>query len=187
MDARAYRLPWPQGTTVFEVDRPEVLAYKERVLTGLAAAPKAMRRTVAIDLRDDFAAALRAAGFAPKDKTAFLVEGLLVYLPDEAAALRILREVAGMAAPGSFLALDLSGLSFLQSPFLKAMCDLLATQKAPWQFGTDEPEAFLARAGFTQVKVVEPGEVGHGRWPYPTAPRSVPGVPRTYLVTARKG
>src|SRR6201994_3553691 len=58
LDTRAYRLPWPAGTVVYEIDQPDVIEFKTRTLAGLDAAPTAVRRTVAIYLRDDWPAAL---------------------------------------------------------------------------------------------------------------------------------
>jgi methyltransferase (TIGR00027 family) len=84
LDSRAYRLDWPAGTTVYELDQPEVLAYKSSTLAENGATPSADRREVAIDLRQDWPAALRAAGFDPTQRTAWLAEGLLMYLPAEA-------------------------------------------------------------------------------------------------------
>mgnify|MGYP002628104407 FL=1 len=84
LDARAYRLPWPDGTVVYEVDQPDVIAFKSQTLSDLGAEPTAIRRTVPIDLREDWPAALRTAGFDPSQQTAWLVEGLLIYLPPEA-------------------------------------------------------------------------------------------------------
>lgn len=84
LDARAYRLPWPEGTVVYEVDLPEVIEFKTSTLRGLGAEPTAERRTVAVDLRDDWPAALRAAGFDPRSPAAWSAEGLLVYLPSDA-------------------------------------------------------------------------------------------------------
>ena len=66
LDSRAYRLTWPAGTVVYEVDQPQVIEFKTRTLAELGAAPTADRRVVAIDLRDDWPAALRAAGFDPE-------------------------------------------------------------------------------------------------------------------------
>ena len=63
LDARAYRLPWPDGTTVYELDQPEVIEFKTKTLSGLGANPKADRRTVAIDLRNDWPKALKDNGF----------------------------------------------------------------------------------------------------------------------------
>src|ERR1700742_2457880 len=76
LDARAYRLQWPAGTVVYEVDQPQVIEFKSRTLADLGA--------VAVDLRDDWPAALRSAGFDPALPTAWSAEGLLGYLPPEA-------------------------------------------------------------------------------------------------------
>ncbi len=84
LDARAYRLPWPDGTVVYEIDQPDVIAFKSQALADLGADPTATRRTVSIDLREDWPAALRTAGFDPTQPTAWLVEGLLIYLPPDA-------------------------------------------------------------------------------------------------------
>jgi methyltransferase (TIGR00027 family) len=84
LDARAYRLPWPDGTVVFEVDQPDVIEFKSQTLAELGAQPKADRRTVAIDLRDDWPKALLDNGFDPKEPTGWIAEGLLIYLPPEA-------------------------------------------------------------------------------------------------------
>jgi methyltransferase (TIGR00027 family) len=65
LDARAYRLPWPADTVVYEVDLPEVIEFKTATLGKLGAEPRAERRTVGVDLRDDWPAALRSAGFDP--------------------------------------------------------------------------------------------------------------------------
>jgi methyltransferase (TIGR00027 family) len=84
LDSRAYRLDWPACTTVYELDQPQVLAYKSTTLAENGVTPSADRRAVAIDLRQDWPAALRAAGFDPTVPTAWLAEGLLMYLPAEA-------------------------------------------------------------------------------------------------------
>src|SRR6185312_7496555 len=80
LDSRAYRLNWPAGTTVFEIDQPKVLEYKTSTLDAHGAQPRARRVPVAVDLRDDWPAALIAAGFDPSQPTAWLAEGLLPYL-----------------------------------------------------------------------------------------------------------
>src|ERR1700758_3832246 len=84
LDARAYRLPWPAGTVVFEVDQPEVIAFKTKTLAELGATPTADRRAVGIDLREDWPAALRSIFFDTAAPTAWIAEGLLVYLPPHA-------------------------------------------------------------------------------------------------------
>ena len=105
LDARAYRLPWPADTVVYEVDMPEVIEFKTVTLSELGAEPTAERRTVAIDLRDDWATALRAAGFDPQAPAAWSAEGLLVYLPD-AAQDALFDNITALSAPASRLAFE---------------------------------------------------------------------------------
>lgn len=105
LDARAYRLPWPAGTTVYEIDQPEVIEFKTRTLAQIGAAPTADRRTVAVDLRHDWDTALRGAGFDPGRPTAWSAEGLLGYLPPEAQD-RLLDTITALSAPGSRVAVE---------------------------------------------------------------------------------
>src|SRR5271168_751814 len=100
LDARAYRLDWPTDMTVFEVDQPQVIAFKTETLAGLGAAPTADRRTVAIDLRQNWPAALVDAGFDRSQPTAWIAEGLLGYLPPEAQD-RLLDTISSRSADGS--------------------------------------------------------------------------------------
>jgi methyltransferase (TIGR00027 family) len=100
LDSRAYRLDWPAGTTVYEIDQPQVLAYKSTTLAENGVAPSADRREVAIDLRQDWPAALRAAGFDPAARTAWLAEGLLMYLPAEAQD-RLFTHIGELSPSGS--------------------------------------------------------------------------------------
>jgi methyltransferase (TIGR00027 family) len=112
LDTRAYRLPWPAGTTVYEIDQPEVIEFKTRTLDDLGAQPTAQRRAVAIDLRNDWPSALKEAGFDAGQPTAWSAEGLLVYLPPEAQD-RLFDNVCELSAPGSRIAtehMDTSGL-----------------------------------------------------------------------------
>jgi methyltransferase (TIGR00027 family) len=105
LDARAYRLDWPVGMTVFEVDQPQVIAFKTTTLADLGAEPTTDRRTVAIDLRNDWPAALIEAGFDKNQPTAWIAEGLLGYLPPEAQD-RLLDNISGLSAVGSRLATE---------------------------------------------------------------------------------
>ncbi len=105
LDSRAYRLPWPDGTVVYEVDQPAVIEFKTSTLAGIGAKPTAQRRTVAIDLREDWPAALRAAGFDSAAPTAWCAEGLLIYLPPEAQDL-LFDNVTALSAPGSTVATE---------------------------------------------------------------------------------
>ncbi|MEV4313369.1 class I SAM-dependent methyltransferase [Actinocrispum sp. NPDC049592] len=105
LDSRAYRLPWPTGTVVYELDQPQVIEFKTRTLAELGAAPTAERRVAAVDLRDDWPAVLRAAGFDPARPTAWSAEGLLGYLPPEAQD-RLLDTITELSAPGSRVATE---------------------------------------------------------------------------------
>lgn len=105
LDARAYRLPWPAGTVVYEVDMPEVIEFKTSTLSKLGAKPTAERRTVAVDLRDDWPAALRAAGFDPAAASTWSAEGLVVYLPSEAQD-ALFDNVTALSSAGSRLACE---------------------------------------------------------------------------------
>ncbi|WP_304118624.1 class I SAM-dependent methyltransferase [Mycolicibacterium bacteremicum] len=105
LDSRAYRLPWPAGTTVFEIDQPKVLEFKQQVLTEHGVQPTATRREVAVDLRQDWPAALRAAGFDDTVPTAWLAEGLLMYLPADAQD-RLFEQITDLSAAGSRIAAE---------------------------------------------------------------------------------
>jgi methyltransferase (TIGR00027 family) len=100
LDSRAYRLPWPAGTVVYEIDQPDVIEFKTRALADLGAKPTADRRTVSIDLRYDWPSALIEAGFDPRQPTAWSAEGLLGYLPPESQD-RLLDTITELSAPGS--------------------------------------------------------------------------------------
>jgi methyltransferase (TIGR00027 family) len=101
LDSRAFRLPWPDGVRLFEIDLPDVLAFKHHVLTS--ARPRCARTAVAVDLRGDWATALTRAGFDSALPTAWLIEGLLIYLTDTDAD-RLLTVVDSLSIPESQLA-----------------------------------------------------------------------------------
>jgi len=103
LDSRAYRLPWPDGTVVYELDQPDVIAFKTQALADIGSQPTATHRTVAIDLRDDWPTALRAEGFDSTKPTAWSAEGLLIYLPSDAQD-QLFDTITELSAPGSRLA-----------------------------------------------------------------------------------
>ncbi|MCV7030067.1 class I SAM-dependent methyltransferase [Mycobacterium sherrisii] len=105
LDARAYRLSWPDGSVVYEVDQPQVIEFKTATMASLGAAPAAERRTVSVDLRDDWPAALRGSGFDVSQPTSWSAEGLLMYLPPEAQD-RLFDNITALSAPGSKLATE---------------------------------------------------------------------------------
>jgi methyltransferase (TIGR00027 family) len=105
LDTRAYRLPWPPGTTVYEIDQPEVIDFKTTTLADLGAHPAADLRVVGIDLRNDWPTALRGKGFDVAQPTAWIAEGLLIYLPPDAQD-QLFDNIGSLSAPGSRLATE---------------------------------------------------------------------------------
>ena len=113
LDTRAYRLPWPPDSVIFEIDQPQVIEFKSAVLADLGATLPADRRPVAIDLRDDWPKALRDSGFDSTQPTAWIAEGLLIYLPPDAQD-RLFDNITALSAHGSRLAtehMDIKGSS----------------------------------------------------------------------------
>jgi methyltransferase (TIGR00027 family) len=110
LDSRAYRLRWPDRTTVYEVDQPEVIDFKTTTMAKLNADPAADHRTVGIDLRQDWPTALRRAGFDSTQPTAWIAEGLMIgYLPP-AAEEHLLDNITALSSPGSRFAADYGSL-----------------------------------------------------------------------------
>jgi methyltransferase (TIGR00027 family) len=130
LDTRAFLLGWRPGTTVYELDVPQVLQFKDRVLTEQGARARCHRRTVAIDLRDDWPAALQQAGFHPQRPTAWLAEGLLAYLADQTKD-SLFARVDKLSPAGSQIAVEYFGgdiATLLNDPTSQAMAN---------QFGID--------------------------------------------------
>jgi methyltransferase (TIGR00027 family) len=121
LDARAYRLAWPNGTVVFELDQPQVLEFKREVLMDRGEQPTAERREIAVDLRDDWPHALLQSGFDPLAPSAWLAEGLLIYLP-AAAQQHLFAGIDALAAPGSHIALE-EATPMTESEFETAKAD----------------------------------------------------------------
>jgi methyltransferase (TIGR00027 family) len=105
LDSRGYRLHWPDGTVVFELDQPQVLDFKREVLDRHGAVPTAERREIAVDLRNDWPQALWDNGFNPSKASAWIAEGLLIYLPATAQH-QLFAGIDALAAPGSHAAVE---------------------------------------------------------------------------------
>jgi methyltransferase (TIGR00027 family) len=133
LDSRPYRLAWPEGTVVYEVDQPAVIEFKTAALSELGAQPTAERRTVAVDLRDDWLNALRQAGFDETKPAAWSAEGLLMYLPPEAQD-RLFDAITTLSAPGSRLATEYHGDGM---PLLEKRAKAMAKRWGQFGFDTD--------------------------------------------------
>ncbi|KZM73571.1 class I SAM-dependent methyltransferase [Nocardia terpenica] len=191
LDARAYRLEWPSGTVIFELDQPKVLEFKATVLADDV--PAADRREVAVDLRQDWPKALRDSGFDPAAPTAWLAEGLLRYLPHQAQDL-LFENIVAASAPRSRIALNLGlGQRYATAETRAARADILAQAgirvdaESLWYptEGRADPREWFAEHGWT----VTPGDAvavltGHGREVPETA---VPELNRHILMTATRG
>lgn len=148
LDTRAFRLPWPGGVELYELDTPDLMEFKAHHLDAAGARVRCRRAVVAVDLRHDWPAALVAAGFDPARPTAWLVEGLLIYLtPGEAE--RVLADVTRLSAPGSEVAMeDASGLDPDLAALVRAT-PAMAEVAVLWRGGLGRPVAgWLADHGW---------------------------------------
>lgn len=164
LDARAYRLSWPDGTVVFEIDQPEVIDFKARTMAELGARPTAQLRTVAVDLRADWPAALIGAGFDARRPTAWIAEGLFGYLPP-AGQDRLLDQITALSVPGSRMAAE--GVPSQQGADEEASRERMQASADRWRehgFDIDfaalvflgdraDPAAYLAGHGWSTTAV----------------------------------
>jgi methyltransferase (TIGR00027 family) len=186
MDTRAFRLVWPVGTSLYELDRSELLDLKEEVLRRAGAQAGCRRVPLAVDLERDWVPTLLAAGFVEQEPSLWLAEAFFYYL-EEQSVHQVLAQLSGVAAPGSRLGADLPSRSLLAGPWMQEALRSLEEREMAWRFGTDDPEGLLAEHGW-QAQVTETGDesANYGRWPHPVPPRMDRGPPRTFLVVARK-
>jgi methyltransferase (TIGR00027 family) len=184
MDARAFRLPWQRGTTVFEVDQPHMIAAKDERLAGEQ--PRCRRVAVGIDLADDWPKVLQSKGFDSSSRTVWSIEGLLQYI-DESNVDNLFTRVDALSAPGSVLLYDIVGRTLLEADFLQPTLEFMSNLGAPWIFGSDTPAALVEHRGWTAT-VTDAAEPGNrwNRWMHPAVPADMPGVPRGYFVEATK-
>ena len=199
LDSRAWRLPWPDGTTVYELDQPRVLEFKSSTLREHGAQPTCNLVPVPVDLRHDWPAALRQAGFDPSAPSAWSAEGLLPFLP--AAAQELLFErVQELGAAGSRIAVEAPGSDFLdeasqakQRENMQQVRDLMAKLEPErdipdvtdlWYFEEREDVGdWLRRNGWDVA--VTPAEIlmaNYGRTP----PDVEDAAPKTYFVAAER-
>ncbi|OLZ62599.1 methyltransferase [Streptomyces sp. IMTB 2501] len=185
MDARAFRLRWPQDAVVYEVDHAALFEVKEGRLAERHAKPAVDRRIVGVDLTQPWTPKLREAGFDPAKPTLWVTEALLFFLTDEQVR-GLLDHLSAASAPGSWLALDVLSEALLRNVGTRFFLNSLKADGIPWLFGTDDPETYFAASGWKVRRLDEPGQegAGQGRWPYQVFPRDVPDVPRNWLLQA---
>jgi methyltransferase (TIGR00027 family) len=195
LDARAFRLAWPEGVRLWELDMPDVFAFKERVLADRHAPPRCVRTVVPTDLREVWPHTLTGAGFDANRPTAWLIEGLLMYL-DESERDLLLDRVGGLSGAGSRLALDHRPAFF--SPPRVTTADDPSGERAAARFAAlaaaassapslTAPEAWLARHGW-RAAVEDPAAVlvRHGR-PVPAQLQpATPAAAHSWIATAER-
>lgn len=186
LDTRAYRLTWPEGIHLFELDQAAVLEHKSQVLEAAGAQPACQRTALATNLEGDWPEALLSAGFDTVQPSTWLLEGLLFYLPNDATT-KILQDVTLLAAPGSRLGFDIVNSTTLTSPITRAWIEMQAQAGAPWLGYLDDPEGFLAGLGW-QAAITQPGapDAHYERWKFPILPVKMPNMPHNWYVTAEK-
>ncbi len=186
MDTRAFRLSWPEQMRLFELDQPQVLEYKEQILASSGAIPTCEHKIIKVDLTDPWTETLPEAGFDPRQPSAWLLEGFLLFLPTT-SEIRILDEVTSLSAPGSWIGFDAINSEMLTSEWTRPWIEAVAKAGVPRQGVLDEPEAFMAERGWLAT-LHQPGEehVNYGRWPYPVMPLSMPNIPRYWFITAQR-
>ncbi|WP_167161817.1 MULTISPECIES: class I SAM-dependent methyltransferase [Streptomyces] len=145
MDSRAFRMDWPDGTRLFEVDTAAPLAFKTSVLRQERAVARCERITVAVDLREDWPGALAAAGHDPTAPTVWIAEGLLIYLPEDAVEL-LLARIGAQSAAGSRLGLTLGSRGVIERFGADATPGSAASMWVSEM--PDDPVAWLAEHGW---------------------------------------
>lgn len=186
LDTRAFRLPWPELTRLFELDQPVVLQHKDQILATAGAQPTCERQTIQADLNDPWTEALLEAGFNPQQPSGWLLEGFLFYLANEHIT-RILDEITSLATPGSWLGFDIVNSIMLVSSLTQKWIEMQAQSGAPWIGTMDDPVGFLAERGW-QASLTQAGaaDANHGRWTLPVIPTTMPDFPHNWFVTAEK-
>ncbi|MGW0818149.1 SAM-dependent methyltransferase [Streptomyces viridiviolaceus] len=146
LDTRAFRLDWPTGVHVFEVDEPALLSFKEYVIDG--APPSCGRRTtVGADPTGSWGEDLLAAGLDPRRPTAWLCETRLYHLRPQAVE-SVIGTATGLSAPGSTLGAECVNADAASSSFVAPFLDALATTGIAWHWQLTDPERWWAERGW---------------------------------------
>ncbi|MGG6241597.1 SAM-dependent methyltransferase [Nodosilinea sp. AN01ver1] len=165
LDTRAYRLPWPVATNLYEVDLPEVLDYKANALWNIK--PNCRHHMIAGDLENfqtGWIARLLEAGLKQENPTIWILEGVVMYLP-EPSAHSLLRTVAALSCPGSVLGMDMVRSGSIRAAESAKNSDRGRVVRH-WQFGCDEPQQLLRGYGWSaEVSQPQDVEIAHGRYP----------------------
>jgi methyltransferase (TIGR00027 family) len=186
MDTRAFRLTWPEGTHFFELDQSPVLHSKEEILQSAGAVPTCKRTTIEADLSGPWEKKLTEAGFDPKGRSGWLLEGFLFYLPERIIA-GLLDRVTTLASQASWMGFDIVNRIMLTHPLTREWVEMQAKSGAPWLGTMEDPVGVLGALGW-EASLSQAGQedANHGRWPFPIFPTMMPDFPHNWFVTAVK-
>ncbi|MFE3293696.1 SAM-dependent methyltransferase [Rhodococcus sp. NPDC059234] len=182
LDTRGFRLGWPSTVVLFEVDRSDVFAFKESALRAAGTEPTCRRRTVAVDLREDWIPALAAAGFAPDSPTLWIAEGLLTYLEADEVD-RLLSAVTAASAPGSRLAVTALRIAQDEVGAPAAATDPFEDIRGLWKppgpidiVDRIAAQGWTVEVSYPRDLLVEAGRVGVQEEPTAAGPRLIQAV-----------
>lgn len=159
LDTRAYRLPWPAGTHLCEVDTSDVLGFKEEVIAEQQGRPACTRAVVEADLREDWLTALVTSGFNPAARTAWLAEGIMIYLSAEEAA-GLFSAISSASTPGATVAFEYFDPGEDPTRLQAARSKTMQQYTALWKGGLPDPVGWLREHGWrSEARGWQP--VGH--------------------------
>lgn len=182
MDTRAYRLEFPEGTRMFELDRKEVLEYKQEKLNTVQ--PHCQRIAIAADLAGDWPTLLLNAGFKKGIRTLWMIEGLLMYL-EESQVMELFAKINSLSSFGDFMLFDILSQTLLEVPHMANQLNFLKSIGAPWKFGSNDPVQMMRILGWNATPS-QAADVAPDRWPFPSVPLNIPNVPRGFFIEAQK-
>jgi len=176
MDTRAFRLNWPNGTHVYEIDQSDVILYKESILTGII--PNCNRYSICADLKEsNWVNLLLEQGYQPSEPSIWLLEGFLYYLNPKQVE-NLLTNIRNLSASGSYFGADVIN---------SIICNGSDEWSKYWLSSCDNPESFFAAYGW-RASAIQPGEeeAAFGRFTYQFPPRNIPDAPHIFFVVAVK-
>jgi methyltransferase (TIGR00027 family) len=185
LDTRAWRLDWPEGTTVFELDTPDMLERKQQLLAEAGAEPHCERIAVPSSLTGRWQEALVAAGLSRRVPALWVLEDVYLHLPPEKAK-GIIDRLYDALTGGSYLLFDAASKEALAEELDEPWAALRSDRQAPWQVGLADPREMLRRLGLrAQLTDFGAPATQFGRWTFP-APSGEAGAPHVWLVQVRR-
>ncbi len=160
LDMRPFRLFRPLNKPMFfELDLPEMLEERSRIILQIKERPVVRRRMVACDFRQDDVGKLlmRHPDFDPKLPTAVIYEGCSMYF-DAQENREVLTAAANLLQhPDSRLWCDVVTESVVQGttshPEIVKFLDGMEELGEQFIFGSDAPQEFLSDCGFSSTSV----------------------------------